>query len=98
MKFTDGYWLMRPGVTARYAAEVAELRADEHRVTLFAPVKRTSGRADTLNSALLTVYTSRCGSMSSSRHSQFSDQWAPRHSPLGARRGRALGGAARFAA
>ncbi|MFC1406289.1 MULTISPECIES: alpha-xylosidase [Streptacidiphilus] len=55
MKFTDGYWLMRPGVTARYAAEVAELRADEHRLTLFAPVKRTVRRADTLNSPLLTV-------------------------------------------
>jgi hypothetical protein len=27
MKFTDGYWLMRPGVTARYAIEVADGRA-----------------------------------------------------------------------
>ena len=55
MKFTDGYWLMRPGVTARYATEVADLRADEHRVTLFAPVRTTTRRADTLNSPLLTV-------------------------------------------
>ncbi|MFJ5708577.1 alpha-xylosidase [Streptomyces sp. NPDC093105] len=55
MKFTDGYWLMRPGVTARYATEVADVRADEHRVTLYAPVKHVRGRGDMLNSALLTV-------------------------------------------
>ncbi|MFF5973088.1 alpha-xylosidase [Streptomyces sp. NPDC012769] len=55
MKFTDGYWLMRPGVTARYATEVAEVRADEHRVTLYAPVKQVRGRGGMLNSALLTV-------------------------------------------
>ncbi|MFH9741424.1 alpha-xylosidase [Streptomyces roseolus] len=55
MKFTDGYWLMRPGVTARYATEVADVRADEHRVTLYAPVRHVRGRGDTLNSALLTV-------------------------------------------
>ncbi|MFJ6385701.1 alpha-xylosidase [Kitasatospora sp. NPDC092039] len=55
MKFTDGYWLMRPGVTARYATEVADVRADEHRLTLYAPVKHVRGRGDTLNSPLLTV-------------------------------------------
>ncbi|MET9697273.1 alpha-xylosidase [Streptomyces sp. NPDC006529] len=55
MKFTDGYWLMRPGVTAQYAAEVADVRADEHRMTLYAPVKHVRGRGGTLNSALLTV-------------------------------------------
>ncbi|WP_330328901.1 alpha-xylosidase [Streptomyces sp. NBC_00536] len=55
MKFTDGYWLMRPGVTARYAAEVADVRADEHRMTLHAPVKHVLSRGGTLNSALLTV-------------------------------------------
>ncbi|MFD5468802.1 alpha-xylosidase, partial [Kitasatospora sp. NPDC127059] len=55
MKFTDGYWLMRPGVTARYASEVADVRAGEDRLTLFAPVRRVRGRGDTLNSPLLTV-------------------------------------------
>ncbi|MBT2469305.1 alpha-xylosidase [Streptomyces sp. ISL-66] len=55
MKFTDGYWLMRPGVTTRYAAEVADVRADEHRMTLYAPVKHVSSRGGMLNSALLTV-------------------------------------------
>jgi alpha-D-xyloside xylohydrolase len=55
MKFTDGYWLMRPGCTARYAAEVADVRADEQRMTLYAPVKHVRHRGDTLNSPLLTV-------------------------------------------
>ncbi|MFD7902397.1 alpha-xylosidase [Kitasatospora sp. NPDC059747] len=55
MKFTDGYWLMRPGVTARYATEVADVRTGEDRMTLYAPVKHVRGRGDTLNSPLLTV-------------------------------------------
>ncbi|MGW6908242.1 alpha-xylosidase [Streptomyces sp. NPDC054940] len=55
MKFTDGYWLMRPGCTARYATEVADVRADDHRMTLYAPVKHVTRRGQTLNSPLLTV-------------------------------------------
>lgn len=55
MKFTDGYWLMPPGVTARYAAEVADVRADEHRMTIHAPVKPVRSRGGMLNSTLLTV-------------------------------------------
>ncbi|WP_331730575.1 hypothetical protein [Streptomyces sp. NBC_01174] len=30
MKFTDGYWLPRPGCTARYAAEVIGVRTTHH--------------------------------------------------------------------
>jgi len=55
MKFTDGYWLMRPGCTPRFATEVADVRADEHRMTLYAPVKHVTRRGGTLNSPLLTV-------------------------------------------
>jgi alpha-D-xyloside xylohydrolase len=55
LKFTDGHWLMRPGCTARYATGVADVRAEEHRMTLYAPVKQVRGRGDTLNSPLLTV-------------------------------------------
>ncbi len=46
---------MPPGVTTRYATEVADVRADEHRMTLYAPVEHVRGRGDTLNSLLLTV-------------------------------------------
>ncbi|MFI5754619.1 alpha-xylosidase [Streptomyces sp. NPDC051569] len=55
MKFTDGYWQMRPGVTPRYAAEVADAAVTENDVTLYAPVKRVTDRGHTLNSPLLTV-------------------------------------------
>ncbi|MFI0938786.1 alpha-xylosidase [Streptomyces sp. NPDC021020] len=55
MKFTDGYWLLRPGVTARFAAEVADASVTEDRVTLSAAVREVGHRGDTLNSPLLTV-------------------------------------------
>jgi hypothetical protein len=48
MKFTDGYWLMRPGCTARYATDIADVRADAHRMTLYAPVKHVTRRGGTL--------------------------------------------------
>ncbi|MDB1089818.1 alpha-xylosidase [Streptomyces sp. ACA25] len=55
MKFTDGYWLMRDGITARYATEVADARVEDDRLTLYASVQRVRGRGDTLNRPLLTV-------------------------------------------
>lgn len=55
MKFTDGYWLVRPGCTARCATEIADVRSDEHRMILYAPVKHVTRRGATLNSPLLTV-------------------------------------------
>jgi alpha-D-xyloside xylohydrolase len=55
MKFTDGCWLMRPGVTARYAQSVADADVDGDRITLYGRVRRETRRADTLNSPLLTV-------------------------------------------
>ncbi|WP_329320470.1 alpha-xylosidase [Streptomyces sp. NBC_01262] len=55
MKFTDGYWLMRPGITAAYAVSVADAAVEEDRITLYAPVKEVRHRGDTLNSPLLTI-------------------------------------------
>ncbi|RDG40016.1 alpha-xylosidase [Streptomyces corynorhini] len=55
MKFTDGYWQMRPGVTARHAVSVTDAVVTDDRVTLYAPVTRVTHRGDTLNSPLLTV-------------------------------------------
>ncbi|MFJ4467968.1 alpha-xylosidase [Streptomyces sp. NPDC089424] len=55
MKFTDGYWLMRDGVRASYAAEVADVHATDDRFTLYAPVRHVTDRGHTLNSPLLTV-------------------------------------------
>jgi alpha-D-xyloside xylohydrolase len=55
MKFTDGYWLMRDGVQASYATEIAEARVDDDRLTLYAAVRHIENRGHTLNSPLLTV-------------------------------------------
>ncbi|WP_313751534.1 alpha-xylosidase [Streptomyces parvus] len=55
MKFTDGYWLMRDGISASYATEVAETRVEDDRLTLYAPVRQVENRGHTLNSPLLTV-------------------------------------------
>ncbi|MCX5400979.1 alpha-xylosidase [Streptomyces sp. NBC_00102] len=55
MKFTDGFWLMREGVTASYATEIRDLRVDADRITAHAAVMRVTGRGDTLNTPLITV-------------------------------------------
>ncbi|MFI6876852.1 alpha-xylosidase [Streptomyces sp. NPDC050400] len=55
MKFTDGFWLMREGVSATYATEVREVRADQERFTAYAAVRPVRDRGDTLNSPLITV-------------------------------------------
>ncbi|WP_225845898.1 alpha-xylosidase [Streptomyces sp. HPF1205] len=55
MKFTDGYWLLRPGVTAHFAADVADAEVADDRITLSAAVKPVRHRGDTLNAPLVTV-------------------------------------------
>ncbi|GAA2104431.1 alpha-xylosidase [Streptomyces albiaxialis] len=55
MKFTDGYWMMRDGVEASYATEIADSRVEDDRFTLYAPVRHLRHRGDTLNGPLLTV-------------------------------------------
>lgn len=55
MKFTDGFWLMREGVRATYAAQVRDLRIEPDRFTAYAADKHVRGRGDTLNSPLITV-------------------------------------------
>ncbi|WP_345763685.1 alpha-xylosidase [Diaminobutyricibacter sp. McL0608] len=55
MKFTDGFWQTRPGVTPLYAAEAFDIVAGEHTLTVTAPTKAIESRGDTLNRAVLTV-------------------------------------------
>ncbi|MEO3752037.1 alpha-xylosidase [Streptomyces sp. B6B3] len=55
MKFTDGYWLMRDGVRAHYAKEVADARVEDDRLTLYAEVRHVERRGHTLDGPLLTV-------------------------------------------
>ncbi|MDH2443616.1 alpha-xylosidase [Amnibacterium sp. CER49] len=55
MRFTDGFWLLRPGITAAYGREAYDLeqRGDELVVTV--PTKPITTRGDTLNLPVLTV-------------------------------------------
>ncbi|QKJ18479.1 alpha-xylosidase [Microbacterium hominis] len=59
MKFTDGFWQLRPGVTALYAQEAYDIwqtdTADGPGLVITAPTKAIAGRGDTLNRAVLTT-------------------------------------------
>jgi len=55
MKFTDGFWQLRPGVDALYAQEARDLTAQEGELTIWAPTRVIASRGDTLNRPLLTV-------------------------------------------
>jgi alpha-D-xyloside xylohydrolase len=55
MKFTDGYWEMRPGMKPHYAAQVHEVLIEEDALTVFAPIGKLRERGHTVNQPLLTV-------------------------------------------
>ncbi|RIX30774.1 alpha-xylosidase [Amnibacterium setariae] len=55
MRFTDGFWLMRPGVEAHYAREAYEARVRDDALVVTAPTKAIRTRGDTLNLPVLTV-------------------------------------------
>ncbi|CAN5492276.1 alpha-xylosidase [soil metagenome] len=54
MKFTDGNWLHRKGVTPHYATEVFEIAPGETEVRLLVPCHNVRHRGDTLGGAVLT--------------------------------------------
>jgi len=53
MKFTDGYWHMRPGLAAHFAVQAHEVevvdQAEDKALTVYAATKPLRGRGDTLN-------------------------------------------------
>jgi alpha-D-xyloside xylohydrolase len=55
MKFTDGYWQLRPGLTRLRPAAVESIAATERSLVVYAPAKQIVGRGDTLNQPLFTV-------------------------------------------
>lgn len=55
MKFTDGYWGIRAGVTAHWPVHVHEVETDADSMTVYGPTRRLNHRGDTLNLPLLTV-------------------------------------------
>jgi len=54
MRFSDGYWEMRQGVTLHSPSCVEEVRTDGDAVTVFGPCREVTRRGDTLNLPLLT--------------------------------------------
>lgn len=55
MKFTDGYWHMRAGVTPHFPVHVHEVEVEPDALTVYGPTRRLTHRGDTLNLPLLTV-------------------------------------------
>ena len=58
MKFTSGYWLTRKEITPLYAIEYAGHRIHGNELAVYAPAKHITGRGDTLNLGMLTIYLS----------------------------------------
>ncbi len=42
MKFTDGYWKMRQGVTPHFPMQVHSVTTEENALTILAPTKKIS--------------------------------------------------------
>ena len=55
MRFTDGFWLMRPGVQAFYSRDAYDLEVAEDALVVTAPTKPITTRGDLLNLPTLTV-------------------------------------------
>ncbi|HKT03301.1 MAG TPA: alpha-xylosidase, partial [Rugosimonospora sp.] len=58
MKFTDGFWRKRAGLTAWHPAEAYDITADATSMTVSAPVQAIRKRDDTLNLPVITVTVS----------------------------------------
>ncbi|MET0237606.1 MAG: alpha-xylosidase, partial [Kibdelosporangium sp.] len=55
MKFSDGYWLLRPGVQAAHPVQVHDLTAGDGQIVVHAPTYRVRHRGDLLKGPVVTV-------------------------------------------
>ncbi|CDZ25118.1 Alpha-xylosidase [[Clostridium] cellulosi] len=55
MKFTDGYWLKKPGVEFSRAVQVRDIKEEKDSVTIYAANLNVTDRGQTLNHPLLTI-------------------------------------------
>jgi alpha-D-xyloside xylohydrolase len=55
MKFTDGYWRKRDGLTVLHPVQLQDTSAGAGTLTAFATAKRVQGRGDTLDAPIITV-------------------------------------------
>ncbi|MDX3385749.1 alpha-xylosidase [Streptomyces niveiscabiei] len=55
MKFTDGYWLLRDGITAAHPAEVLDVAAADGTLEIHAPTQPIRHRGDLLKGPVVTI-------------------------------------------
>jgi alpha-D-xyloside xylohydrolase len=55
MKFTNGYWAVRDGLTMQHPVEIRDVHVTEDAVTVYAATRRVRTKGDTLNATLLTI-------------------------------------------
>ncbi|MGW7545432.1 alpha-xylosidase [Streptomyces sp. NPDC054770] len=55
MKFTDGYWLLREGVTAAHPVEILDVTAAEGALEIHAPTQPIRHRGDLLRGPVVTI-------------------------------------------
>ena len=55
MKFTDGFWQLRPDTTVLYAQEAYDIEARDGALVVTAPTRVIASRGDTLNRATFTI-------------------------------------------
>ena len=55
MKFTNGFWLMREGVTPLYAVEYYDHSVKGNDLTIYTAPRRLNTRGNQLNIGMLTV-------------------------------------------
>jgi alpha-D-xyloside xylohydrolase len=83
VKFTDGFWQLRPGVDIDYAAEGYEITVDGGAITVLAPTKVIERRGDVLNrSALMLTIDSPLAGVVRVRSQHFTGAAAPRRFDL----------------
>ncbi len=55
MKFSDGQWLIREGITVKYPFQVYEWEKDKDSLTIQAPFQRIENRANTVDTGAMTL-------------------------------------------
>ncbi|MCB0226083.1 MAG: alpha-xylosidase, partial [Anaerolineae bacterium] len=55
MKFTDGYWHFREGLTPHFPIHVHDIEMEPDALIVYGTTKRLTQRGDVLNTGLLTV-------------------------------------------
>lgn len=58
MKFSNGCWLDKEGVTLKYPAEAYDVEVAEENITIYAPFERIVHRGKTLDDGMMTVQLS----------------------------------------